>query len=196
MQDPPLLSRFMSLEAILAEIETATAVQITSLKQEAETEIQTILDESKAEAATRYEAARLATVRPLAVEKAHRLYEARLAVERETAVARIQILQKIRTEAHHHLANIRANPAYTAILRGLIEEAWQALGTEETAQLVIDSRDEAVVTNILAEMGRDMPVKPTLDSWGGVIVQSRDGRITINNTLESRLEQAMADVKF
>ncbi len=186
----------MSLEAILAEIETATAVQITSLKQEAETEIQTILDEAKAEAANRYEAARLAVVRPLAVEKAHRLYEARLAVERETAVSRTHLLQKIQTEAHHHLAKLRTNPAYSAILRGLIEEAWQALGTEETAQLIIDSRDEAVVTNILAEMGRDMLVKPTLDSWGGVIVQSHDGRITINNTLESRLEQAMADVKF
>ena len=193
---PPLLSRFMSLATILAEIEAATAVQITSLKQEAETEIQTILDEARAEAATQYEAARLTVVRPLAVEKAHRLYEARLAVERETAVSRTHLLQKIQTEAYHHLAKLRTNPAYTAILRGLIEEAWQALGTEETAQLVIDSRDEAVVTNILAEMGRDMPVKPTLDSWGGVIVQSHDGRITINNTLESRLEQAMTDVKF
>lgn len=186
----------MSLAAILAEIEAATAVQIAALQQETEATIQAILAEARLAAAARYEAARLAVVRPVAVERAQRLYEARLAAERAAAAAHVHLHQQVQSEAQHHLAHLRHEPAYGPILHNLIAEALQALGAEETAQLVIDPRDEERVAAILGEMALPIPSKPTLNSWGGVVVQSADGRITIHNTLESRLERAMSYVEL
>jgi V/A-type H+-transporting ATPase subunit E len=186
----------MSLEAILAEIEAATEAQIAELGQHTEAEVQTILDEARREAETGYEMARLAVLEPVAVIKAQRLYEARLAAERATAVTRSALQQKIERQAQQYLWELRHEPAYGSVLRGLIEEGLEALGGEEAARLVIDGRDQALVADILGEMEAGLPVEATLKSWGGVVVQSEDGRITINNSLESRLERAMAYVEF
>jgi vacuolar-type H+-ATPase subunit E/Vma4 len=40
------------------------------------------------------------------------------------------------------------------------------------------------------ELDLDLQVVSSLQGWGGVVVTSGDGRIVVNNTLESRLERA------
>jgi len=53
-----------------------------------------------------------------------------------------------------------------------------------------NARDDALIRQLLDEMDLDLPIKPSLDSWGGLVVRSSDGRIAATNTLEARLARA------
>lgn len=59
----------------------------------------------------------------------------------------------------------------------------------EPPRLEVDVRDETLAEDIVQTLPVKMEIVPELETWGGVVVRSGDGRIAVTNTLESRLEQ-------
>jgi vacuolar-type H+-ATPase subunit E/Vma4 len=92
------------------------------------------------------------------------------------------------------LAGLRAEPIYQQILPVLVLEAIEALGETERARgpvgLSADPRDAELLATIMRQPGLAAQLQYDLESWGGVIARSGDGRVTVYNTLEKRLEQA------
>ena len=195
----------MSLEAILAGIEAAAEAELGRLQQESESHVQEILSKAHHEAASQCQEARQTVLRSIAAERARRLYAARLEAEGITAAAREEGMSQIVDEVRHRLSCVRDEPAYAGLLHRLVKEAASALGENEVslqatngqrAQIAIDPRDEGLLPAILQDLSLDLVIKPTLNSWGGAIIGSADGRIIINNTLESRLERAAPYFQF
>jgi V/A-type H+-transporting ATPase subunit E len=184
----------MSLEAILTSIEDSGQAEIDRVRADAELRAQQILVGAKRKASTVREEARRAAAWPAAGERARRLHQAKLEALRIVGAARDRLVEATLTETRQRLAGLRANPDYELILRRLIQQAVDALGERELRcdrpVLEIDGRDEAHVRHILAELGLDLSVVSSLDCWGGVVATSGDGRVVVNNTLESRLERA------
>jgi V/A-type H+-transporting ATPase subunit E len=184
----------MSLEAILAAIESSGQAEIDRVRAEAESRAQQILVEAERQSSTVREEARRAEVWPAAGERARRLHQAKLEALRTVGAARDRLIEATLAETRQHLAGLRANPDYGLILRRLIQQAVDVLGERELCRdrpvLEIDKRDEAHVHHILNELGLDLAVVASLDCWGGVVATSGDGRVVVNNTLESRLERA------
>jgi vacuolar-type H+-ATPase subunit E/Vma4 len=94
------------------------------------------------------------------------------------------------TRAREHLASIRADSSYPAVLRRLTEEALAELASDGKARLLADPRDRTLLKNTLNDLRLDLPVSYELNCWGGLIARSEDGRVVVINLFESRLEHA------
>lgn len=186
----------MSLEAILAAIEASGEAEVAQLHSETALRVQQILAESERAAAAKREAARRAAVSPAAGERARRLHHAKLEALRAQGEARDQLVELALAEAQAHLIRLRSDPNYSLILRRLTDEAIHVLGDESAEDgspcwLEADPRDEAFLRRIIADLGVELMITPSLECWGGLVARSQDGRIIVINTLEARLERAL-----
>jgi vacuolar-type H+-ATPase subunit E/Vma4 len=191
----------MSLETILQKITASGEAELKELRRETETHVQNILAEAEQEAAERREAARQAALQPVSGECARRTHKARLEALQLVGQARDEMVAEALAQVEACLRQLRHSPMYPTILKRLIEEAVRVLGKEELngelavslcrPELAIDPQDEPLWADILTHLGLDLNVVATLDSWGGIILRSGDGRIIVTNTLEARLERAI-----
>ncbi|MCC6189777.1 MAG: hypothetical protein IT318_12150 [Anaerolineales bacterium] len=186
----------MSLEAILAAIETAGAAQVAQVQSDLAAQLRQLEAETAAGEAARRAAASGAAQAPIGEERAQLLHAARLAGLSLAGQARQRLVEAALGETRQRLAELRQQPGYARLLRHLIDDALAALGPEELAtaapKILVDARDEALAQTSLDANGT-VPraiLEPSLDSWGGVSVRSGDGRIVIDNRLEARLERA------
>jgi vacuolar-type H+-ATPase subunit E/Vma4 len=191
----------MSLETILDTIAASGEAELRELRREANATIQEILDEAEQTAAERNESTRQAAVQPVSGERARRLHQAKLRALRIVGEARDELAANALVRVRRRLIELRDEPVYANILRHLTEDAIKALGEEELnylgvvgtsrPEVEVDLRDQEKLQDILRALKLDLTVMSTLNSWGGVIVRSGDGRVVVTNTFESRLERAM-----
>ncbi|MFZ0545977.1 MAG: V-type ATP synthase subunit E [Candidatus Promineifilaceae bacterium] len=182
----------MSSQALLDAIETTGKGQLARLEQETRERVDEILAETEKTAASRRDAAYRDALGSLTAERARRLHEAQMEALKITAAARDQAAQKLLALIEARLQALRDDPQYPAIFRHLVEEAFQRLGEQESAELPhleVDARDVTLAQDILLSQSWEVIIVPTLTSWGGAVARSGDGRITVTNTLENRLEQ-------
>lgn len=190
----------MSLETILQKIAASGETELLELQQETEAQIQGILAEAEQKAAERREAARQLALQPAAGECARRTHKAKLEALQLVGRARDEMVAEALAQIEVHLRQLRHSPAYPTILKRLVKEAVRVLGEEELnerattnshlPELAIDPRDESLWSEILAGLALELNVVTSLDSWGGLILRSGDGRIIVTNTFEARLERA------
>jgi V/A-type H+-transporting ATPase subunit E len=185
----------MSLEVILASIESAGEAELAGLRLTAESRARQILEAAELKAAIAREEARRAALWPAAAEQARRLHQAKLEALRIVGEIRTQLFETTLIEIRRRLAELRADPDYPLILRRLLAEALDALGEVEQQHgrvvVEIDPCDAQYLYPILNDLHLNLQVVSTLQGWGGVVIASGDGRVVVNNTLESRLERAI-----
>jgi len=185
----------MSLTAILAAIERASAEEIDQLQIETQAQVQRLLADAEREAALRREQIRDEIVQHISGQRAGRLHRACLDALRIKASARDALMAQTLTLSKERLADLRHDTRYPVVMRRLIEEAVHLLGENgvQTGRvvLVIDPRDEALIQSIARDLDLDVSIETTLEGWGGIVLLSEDGRISVTNTLESRIERAM-----
>jgi V/A-type H+-transporting ATPase subunit E len=189
----------MSVEAIVTAIEAQGAAALERLQTGNEAQVAAVLAEAGAEAQRKQEAARQLAAAPAAAGRARLLQQARLDALLLFSNAREQRLAGVLAEARTCLARLRERADYPAILQRLAEEALATLHQQEVQGVImhIDPRDQALVYVLLPRLRASLPatvsltVNPSLHGWGGVIIGSEDGQIMVDNTLESRLEQAL-----
>jgi vacuolar-type H+-ATPase subunit E/Vma4 len=184
----------MSLDMILASIESSGQAEIDRLRSETESRARQTLEAAERKAAIAREEARRAALRPAAAERARRLQQAKLEALRTVGQIRQRLIETMLSETRRRLADLRADPDYPLILNRLTAEATAALGEAELRHgrvvLEIDPRDARHISHLLNELGINLQVVTSLHGWGGAVVTSGDGRIVVNNTLEARLERA------
>jgi vacuolar-type H+-ATPase subunit E/Vma4 len=178
----------MSLERILDALTAEGQAEISRIEQEAEERACSILNQAETEA-IQIRDEHMTAIRPhIESGRAQRINAARLAAQRMVLEARESLVQAAFDTAAEELASIRESSAYPAVLEAQINEVFGELGT--SARFVVDPRDTGLVQKVLDRRGLDCAVEPTLDTWGGVVGYSHDGRLTVDNRLETRLEQA------
>ena len=99
------------------------------------------------------------------------------------------------TEAQKILLSVRSQANYENIFRKLLKETLLELEGEEIL-LHIDKRDENLCKKLLAELTLNHEIVTDLTSIGGLNASTRDGKFIIFNTIESRLERAMVQIKL
>ena len=178
----------MALADILRAMEQQAQDEIARVQAQAEAEAIALIAKVEEEA-RRIKARHLARVMPrLQQERARLLSAAKLAVQREVMLAREALLEEAFTAAHAVLAGWREQPEYPQHLRRLMGEIVHELGHE--LSLVIDARDAALVRCIAAELGVQAHITLGLHTAGGLEASTPDGRITVLNTIETRLQRS------
>lgn len=190
----------MQGQEILQAIEAAGEAELARLQRETEARVEAIRREARQEAEARRKAAKQETLQPAIARRTRRLHRARIEALKIKFAARQRVLEDVLAQTRRRLSDLRDKARYGDVLPRLLEEAVKSLGAEEWDRaregdgpvvLKIDPRDEGRVKECLEELENEPAIRPELETWGGVVLRSGDGRIVVDNTLESRLKRAV-----
>jgi len=122
------------------------------------------------------------------IERNKQLYLANGAIREQALNSRENVFESAFDTAVQRLTLLRQDENYPAIFRRLVEETIEA--AREGAFVVhVDPRDRELCTRTLTALKVSREIRTDLTSMGGLVISSPDGRITLKNTLESRLER-------
>ena len=183
----------MALDDILRAMERQAQDEITRLQAKAEAEAAAIIATAEEEAQG-IKARHLASIMPrVQQERSRLLSEAKLSVLREVTAAREALLEEAFTKAQTELARWREKPQYPRHLARLVHEVVDELGRE--LSIVVDARDEDLIRRIIPDLGIQPRMAIGLQTAGGLEASTPDGRITVVNTIEVRLQRSQQHLR-
>ena len=178
----------MAVDGIIRAIERQAADEAARIERDALERAAQIRDQARdrAERETeRYVAERVDREERLG---SRRLHSAEIAKNRAIADVRLQVFEEMFNRAFAELATMRGRSAeYESTLESLIRDA--AAGLEGACTIHVDPADESLATSLATRAGLKATVVGDLSTIGGASVSSCDGRVTNDNTFESRLAQ-------
>jgi len=173
-------------EKTMQEAETQAKEILKIAKENADQTYKTIIDE--AEAKTQTEKRRIESLTE--VEARNRLLQTKEA-----------LIDEAFDKAHAKLQELVKTDAYHEHLLQLIEEAAQKLGSKNLV-VHLNARDKDWLTqDMLAQLSEKLQVnlkiaKKTENCLGGCKVETPEGNVSFDNTLESRLEQRKPELRL
>jgi len=99
-----------------------------------------------------------------------------------------EAVNKVFSTALDQIANADRNGDYSNLIKTLIEEATQILGTSEIS-ISTNAKDKDVVQSALSQFPGTELSSEIIDCLGGIKVKSKDGTMTFDNTLDARIER-------
>ncbi len=171
----------MSAEKIIEQIKRDSEKEIKQIKSEAEKQakniIQTVKKETKAEAEKILESGKQQSesLKKILVSKANQ------DVKRDVMNAKEKIIDECFTKAQHELSILKGE-RYENLVRKLIKDGQEKLGSNCTA-LVTRDADKKIAGDI------GINITGTIDSSGGIILKSADGKVTLDHTFDGILKR-------
>jgi vacuolar-type H+-ATPase subunit E/Vma4 len=117
------------------------------------------------------------------------IYNAKSEIKMDVIKAKDEMIQSAFVEAKKSLVDLRDRESYKGRFKSMIQGAIHELGGEK-ARLHIDGRDENLCKQILDELNENSEIVVDLTSAGGLNVSTRDEKVVVFNTIESRLDRA------
>ena len=97
-------------------------------------------------------------------------------------------VNKVFSKALDQIANADRSGDYSNLIKTMIEEATKILGTSEIT-VSTNAKDTDVVQSTLSQFSGAELSSDTIDCLGGVVVKSKDGAMTFDNTIDARIER-------
>ncbi|MDE3089088.1 MAG: V-type ATP synthase subunit E [Chloroflexota bacterium] len=183
----------MPLEHILRAMQAQADGEIERITRAAETEAAQLIAEAETQA-QQIRARHRARIEPVLLTEAASLQnKAKLNSLRAAANAREQLLQDASAQSEARLAELRGSEEYEVIFRALAKEAVEALNGELTAR--VDPRDIDLARATFAKFGVWAEIETQPIPLGGLGLTEREGRVSVDNTLASRLERALTALR-
>lgn len=117
------------------------------------------------------------------------IYQAKAKSKMRVIKEKEQVIQSAFIEAKKRLEGFRNDRNYEENFKKMLQEAVDALEAEKVV-LHIDKRDESLYKQVLNELHENSEYVTDLTSLGGLEVSTKDGKIVVFNTVESRLANA------
>jgi V/A-type H+-transporting ATPase subunit E len=184
----------MSLDALREEILRKARAKAEAMIKSAEEEAKKILDEAMREYTRRYELVREAELRGLRDELSKKLSEKNLEVNTNLLNLKNELIEALRKEILSKI-NEMSDEERRKSLKKLINECLNEIRTSRRVRVCVVERDVPLVKDVLRELSvedRVMEIK-TLppESVGGVLIETEDGSLGLDNTYATRLERLM-----
>jgi vacuolar-type H+-ATPase subunit E/Vma4 len=186
----------VGLSALVAHIQAEGEASAAAILARAEGQAAQIQAEAQVEAERDRAEIEQAAAQSQPEEAARLLNQARFAALCQTGLARDELVEQVLDDVRQQLSRVRQGPDYPALLAHLLDETFPASHNhvvtkpEEGFMLEADPLDQTVLAHILDERGMTLAVDYCLVCWGGLNARSIDGKVTLLNTLESRLARA------
>jgi vacuolar-type H+-ATPase subunit E/Vma4 len=186
----------MPLDSILQALEAEAERQVAEIEQAAQAECEHICAKAQAEAVNIRQKHVAAIQAPLQSERARILNQAKLEALRVVMGTRETLMASALDAAAGCLAELPASDAYAGWLKKLTQEAVDSLGIDSQLSLCVRSRDLELMSSIVEEMQLSATVGVGLEGetsprgcLGGLVATTCDGRVSLVNTLEARLDR-------
>ena len=99
-----------------------------------------------------------------------------------------EAVDKVFSKALTQIANTDRSGDYANLIKTLLQESTQILGTNEIT-VFTNAKDKDVVKSALEQLSGAELSSETIDCLGGVIVKSKDGTMTFDNTIDARIQR-------
>lgn len=110
-------------------------------------------------------------------------------------IARDAFVNEVLKQLRNQLQTVRDERRYATAFQNLVFEALDSLSTSlkanEHPQLYADPRDE----HLLRDINPNADLHYTINCIGGVTASTPDGRVTVDNTINQRLERATPQIR-
>ncbi len=97
-------------------------------------------------------------------------------------------VDKVFSKALDQIANTDRSGDYSNLIKTLLDESTKILGTTEVT-VFTNAKDKDVVQSALSNFSGAELSSDTIDCLGGVIIKSKDGAMTFDNTIDARIER-------
>lgn len=99
-----------------------------------------------------------------------------------------EAVDKVFTKALDQISNGDRTGDYSNLIKTLLDESTKILGTTEVT-VFTNTKDKDVVQSALSQFSGAELSSDSIDCLGGIIVKSKDGAMTFDNTLDARIQR-------
>lgn len=97
-------------------------------------------------------------------------------------------IEKVLEKAIKKIQDVDRNNEYSKLISSMLEESIKVIGTKEII-IRANSKDKSVVQALLSKFPGATLDTETIECLGGVKIQSKDGTMTFDNTIDAKLER-------
>lgn len=176
----------MSLETVVTDIRDEARERAEEIRADAEARADEIVASAESDAEEIIAAKERELEGRIAQEREQKLSSAKLQAKQERLAARRDVLAEVRESVEERVASLDGDDR-EELTRELIEAAAVEFDEGDTVSVHARASDEALVTDILTEYD-GFEFGESYDCLGGVVVESQESRVRVNNTFDSILD--------
>jgi V/A-type H+-transporting ATPase subunit E len=180
----------MSLETVVEDIRDEARARAEEIREEGEERAEEIVQEAEADADRIREEAEREAERTIEQEREQKLSSAKLEAKQERLEARRDILQEVREDVESQIAGLEGDRR-EELTRALLDAAATEFDAD-TVEVYGAPGDEDLLTDVVADYD-GYEYGGEYDCLGGVVVESTESRLRVNNTFDSVLEDVWED---
>ena len=109
-------------------------------------------------------------------------------VRNKQLLALEEAVERVFSSALEQIANADRSGDYSNLVKTLINQAIQILGTSEVT-IFTNTKDKDVVQSTVSQFSGAELSSETIECLGGIKVKSKDGTMTFDNTIDARIER-------
>ena len=177
----------MSLETVVEDIRDEARARAEEIRTDGESHAEEITEAAERDAERIREEAEREVERQIDQESEQKLSSAKLEAKQERLEARREVLEDVRDGVEARIADIGGDER-EQLTRTLLEAAAEEFEDEATVRVHGRDDDEALLESVVDDFER-FEVGDPVDCLGGVVVESDESRVRVNNTFDSVLEE-------
>jgi V/A-type H+-transporting ATPase subunit E len=181
----------MSLDTVVEDIREEAHARAEDIRSEGETRAEEIESAAESDADEILENAETEVEREIEQLREQRLSSAKLEAKQKRLEARRDVLGEVREAVEDELAALEGDTR-EELTRDLLEAASDEFDAGDDVSVYGHADDEALLESILADYD-GYAYAGEVDCLGGVVVESDQSRVRVNNTFDSVLEDVWED---
>ncbi len=184
----------MGLEEILTRIKAESEEQYSKILSDAKTQADRIIQEAREQAQVRASQIRAQAEREAQEERQRAIAAARLESKRQILQAREKVISRYENEASKIIDEFVKSRDYKQFLFRMIKDGVNKIG--EDALVQVNQRDYEFLKTDPENSSSYNISESTIDTKGGALISSLDGKKRVNNTIESILSDRREELRL
>ncbi len=180
----------MSLETVVEDIRDEARARAEEIREEGQQRAERIVSEAETDAAEIREEAEQEAERAIEQEREQTLSGAKLTAKQQRLEARRDVLDRVRESVEDAIADIDGEER-EQLTRELLEAAAEEFEADSVA--VYGARTDQELLESILEEYEGYSYAGEYDCLGGVVVESTESRVRVNNTFDSIIEDVWED---
>ncbi|WP_323172033.1 V-type ATP synthase subunit E [Natrialba sp. PRR66] len=181
----------MSLDTVVEDIREEAHARAEDIRETAETRAEEIESAAEADAEEIVAEAEAEADREIEQLREQRLSSAKLEAKQKRLEARRDVLGDVREEVETELASLEGDTR-EELTRDLLDAASSEFDEDDDVSVYGRSDDQELIESILTDYD-GYEFAGEYDCLGGVVVESEQSRVRVNNTFDSVLEDVWED---
>lgn len=173
----------MGLDDMLTTIKSDTEAQSSKIISDAKAQSDTIIADAKKRADSIISQGAQQSQRDVEEERMRLLASARLEANRRLLEARDEVLKGYEEQASGYLSDFPNSPEYKDFFVRMLIDGVSKIGDDAVVQ--INPRDKQLLKDPRLKQLKVQVSQDPLNSIGGVVIYSKDGKRRVDNTIES-----------